>query len=87
MLLSTDQSTWFQIERGCRQGDPLSPYTLCAEILAIRIRQSSGVTGIKIKDVEYLISLLQTIHQFIWMAAENHLTPTDVRFVKLKRKQ
>ena len=36
----------------------LSPYIylLCAEILAIRIRQSSGVTGIKIKDVEYLIS-------------------------------
>ena len=29
---------------------------MCAEILAIRIRKSPGVTGIKIKDVEYLIS-------------------------------
>ena len=50
-------STWFQIERGRRRGDPLAPYIslLCAEILAIRIHQSSGVTGIKIKDVEYLI--------------------------------
>ena len=58
VIVNGQVSTWFQIERGCRQGDPLSLYIylLCAEILAIRIRQSSGVTGIKIKDVEYLIS-------------------------------
>ena len=58
VVVNGQVSTWFQIERGCRQGVPFSPYIylLCAEILAIRIRQSSGVTGIKIKDVEYLIS-------------------------------
>ena len=58
VVVKGQMSTWFQIERGCRQGDPLSPYiyVLCARILAVRIRQSSGVNGIKIKDVEYLIS-------------------------------
>ena len=58
VVVNGQVSTWFQIQGGCRQGDPLSPYIhiLCAEILAIRIRQSSGVTGIKIKHVEYLIS-------------------------------
>ena len=58
VVVNAHVSTWFQIQRGCRQGDPLSPdiYLLCAEILAIRIRQISGVTGIKRKMVEYLIS-------------------------------
>ena len=58
VVVNGQVSIWFQIERGCRQGDPLSLYIylLCAEILAIRISQSSSVTGIKIKDVEYLIS-------------------------------
>ena len=56
VIVNGQVSTWFSIERGCRQGDPLSPYIfflLCAEILAMRIRKSPGVTGIKIKDVEY----------------------------------
>ena len=60
-ILSCCQRTSLHLvpyRKGCRQGDPLSPYIylLCAEIVALRIRQSSGVTGIKIKDVEYLLS-------------------------------
>ena len=51
-------SEFFRVQRGCRQGDPISSYIfiLCAEILAIKIRNSKDVTGIKIKDSEYLIS-------------------------------
>ena len=48
----------FEIQRGCRQGDPLSPYIflLCAEILGILVRKNEGITGITIDDTEFLIS-------------------------------
>ena len=51
-------SEFFEIQRGCRQGDPLSPYIflLCAEILGILIRKNKDIKGIKIDDTEYLIS-------------------------------
>lgn len=48
----------FSIGRGCRQGDPLSPYIfiICAEFLAIKIRQNSKIKGIKINSTEFKIS-------------------------------
>ena len=35
-------SSFFNTERGCKQGDPISPYIfiLCAEILALKIKQN-----------------------------------------------
>ncbi len=50
-------SKFFNLERGCRQGDPLSPYIfiLAAEPLAMSIKNSDRIKGIKIKTGEHTI--------------------------------
>ena len=50
-------SQFFKLERGCRQGDPLSPYLflLAIEPLAAAIKQDQNIKGIKIGDAEYVI--------------------------------
>ena len=52
-------SKWFMLERGCRQGDPISPYLylICAEIMSLMVRKNDRLKGIKIRENESLISL------------------------------
>ena len=47
-------SEWFHVTRGCRQGDPISPYLfiLCAEIMACMIRENVNIKGIIFNDKE-----------------------------------
>ena len=51
-------SNFFEIQRGVRQGCPLSPYLfiLSAEVLAISIRNNSDIKGISVNDEEIKIS-------------------------------
>ena len=58
VIVNGHLSEWFYLQRGCRQGDPLSPYlfVVCAEILAILVWQHDGIKGITTGNVEFLVS-------------------------------
>ena len=51
-------SDFFNIGRGCRQDDPPSPYIflLCAEVLCLMLKQNKDIKGVKIGDVEHILS-------------------------------
>ena len=58
VIINGNISRPFQIQRSCRQGDPLSPYifVLCAEILASMIRGNENIRGIQIRDLDFKIT-------------------------------
>ena len=48
----------FSLRRGCRQGDPISPYlfVLAAEILGKMIRKNQHIQGININNKNFKLS-------------------------------
>ena len=70
VLINGHLSPRFSVERGCRQGDPLSPYIflLCAEILGLLFRQSNSIVGLSLptdrhlKIIQYADDTLLTLN-------------------------
>ena len=60
VIVNGNPTSWFPVERGCRQGDPISPYIflVCSEILAHMIRQNPHIKGYEIFGKEIVISQL-----------------------------
>jgi hypothetical protein len=58
VIVNGQASQWFPIYRGCRQGDPISPYLfiLCVEILGIMIRENNDIKGIFVNGIEHKLS-------------------------------
>ena len=58
VIVNNSPTPWFPIERGCRQGDPISPYIflICSEVLACMIRQNPQIKGYVIFNKENKIS-------------------------------
>lgn len=69
-------STFFELERGTRQGCPLSAllYVLVAEVLAINIRKETKIKGIILPD--------GTEHKLAQFADDNTVTLSDVQSIE-----
>ena len=65
----------FKLRRGCRQGDPISPYLfiLCAEILGKMIRKNNDIKGISINGKEFKLSQYADDTQLILDGTEKSL--------------
>ena len=71
-------SEFFNLKRGCRQGDPISPYIfiLSAEILGKMVRENEIITGIKINGKEFRLSQYADDTQLFLDGTEQSLKET-----------
>ena len=71
-------SEFFNLKRGCRQGDPISPYIfiLCAEILWKMVRENEIITCIKINGKEFRLSQYADDTQLFLDGTEQSLKET-----------
>ena len=80
-------SDFFLIERGCRQGDPISPYIfiIVAEILAEAVRKNNLIRGISILNNTYKIGQYADDTFLLQNGDENSLSETFKLFNKFEK--
>ena len=71
-------SSFFYTERGCKQGDPISQYLfiLCAEILAIKIKNNKKIKGIKFNNKVFILTQYADDTSVILDGSEESLNET-----------
>ena len=71
-------SEYFYLQRGCRQGDPISPYIfiLCAEVLSNMIRKEKSIKGMNINNTLYNLSQYADDTQIFLDSSEASLRAT-----------
>ena len=65
----------FALQRGCRQGDPISPYLfiLCSEFLALALKNNEEIEGIKILNKEHKLCQYADDTSIFMRATERNL--------------
>jgi len=58
MLYNGHVSSYFEVNKGARQGDPISPFlfNLCVSVLAAALQYHPNIKGLSINDTEYLLT-------------------------------
>ena len=75
MIQNGHISRMFKLGRGCRQGDPLSPYlfSLCSEILARKVKSCEAIKGLNLEGVIIKLSQYDDDTQFIMDGSKSSL--------------
>ena len=75
----------FKLERGCKQGDPISGYLyiLCSEILAHKLRSSCLADGFDIENFRNLLDLYADDLSIYLNVDPNNVHLTDVSLTKI----
>ena len=84
VIVNGQTTEWFNVERGCRQGDPLSPYVfvLCVEILALMTRENKDIHGIIINNIEHKLSQYADDTEFL-LAGDKKSFETCIKTINL----